>query len=200
MIIGKQDLKKLVDDAERGITRAQLELARIYLDGERIKKDTKKGLYWLECAAASGSDEAHLELGELYWCGYGKILEDKHKAAQHLRIAASNGLAKAQYMLGSIFATDKDLKDLPQALCWYEAAAKNGDAEALYNAGIMRLCGEGAPKDIEKGASMIEEAAEKGCFLARQYLAHAYTTGNDGFQVDEDKAAKWKDLAEKDRQ
>ena len=162
--------KQILHRAKEGDIAIQYELATRYLDGVGRRKNVKKGMYWLKEAATGKSIEALFRLGELYWCGSGKVKENQKVALYYFKEAATLGLAKAQYLLGAIYATDSKRIDLSQAVKWYEKASKNGDNEATYNLGIMYLNGEGIAKDIEKGLTLIEKSALAGFELAIDFL------------------------------
>lgn len=71
----------------------------------------------------------------------------------------------AQKELGYIYAmgTGRVRQNLPEALVWYEKAAKRGDAEAQNALGILYAKGgEGLMQNHRKAAVWYEKAAEKG--------------------------------------
>ena len=51
-----------------------------YRDGDRIKKDMARAVYWLTRSAEAGQDEAQIKLGDMYYNGEW-FEQDKNKAA-----------------------------------------------------------------------------------------------------------------------
>jgi TPR repeat protein len=80
--------------------------------------------------------------------------------------------------------------DYAAALAELENAAKNGDAQAFFNLGIMYADGRALPKDEAKAAIYFREGAEKGSLLAAFNYAQALRKG-EGVTLDYIEAAKW---------
>ncbi|HRD68406.1 MAG TPA: tetratricopeptide repeat protein [Candidatus Competibacter sp.] len=169
-------LQQLLQKAKSGDGDIQYEIAKRYLDGYGRRKNVKKGMYWLKKSAKEKFTKAIFRLGELYWCGSGKILENQEVALALFEEAAFAGLVKAQYLLGAIYATDPKRIDLIRSANWYTMASNNGDAEASYNLGLMYLNGDGVTKDINNGVVLIEKAADAGFELAIQFLSEYLST------------------------
>lgn len=54
-----------------GFAPAELELAQMFLSGRGVVKDITLALHWAKHAAADGSVEAFVTIGDLYEHGYG---------------------------------------------------------------------------------------------------------------------------------
>jgi hypothetical protein len=154
--------QELLIKAKNNDLDAQFSLAQIYLNGMERRPNLKKAIYWLEQSSKMGNVNALLRLGELYWCGSGKMPENTAKALSLFKKAAQLGSMKAQYMLGAILATDRKIYNPVEAFFWYQMAADSGDIEALHNLGVMYCLGEGVNQDKKKGEELIEQARRLG--------------------------------------
>ena len=64
------------------------------------------------------------------------------------RLAADQGVATAQYNLGSMYYNGRGvLQDYEEAVFWYRLAAEQGNARAQYNLGVMYANGRGLLQD-----------------------------------------------------
>lgn len=65
-----------------------------------------------------------------------------------LRLRASDGDAKAQFLLGLLHDNGRGVpQDFVEAAKWYRKAAYQCHAEAQFNLGTMHINGEGVAKD-----------------------------------------------------
>ena len=119
--------------------------------------------------------------------------EDLINAMQILEQAATQGHLKAQVLLA--FILDKS-EENEAAVKWYRMAADAGNPSGQVGLAGMYLTGEGIAKDIEKGRSLIIQAANKGYEPAMRTLSEAYANGEMGLQVDQGKSDQWKMKAE----
>lgn len=80
--------------------------------------------------------------------------------------------------------------DYVAAIAELERAAKQGDAQAFYNLGILYADGLAVPKDQVAAVAHYRQGAERGSLLAAFNLAQAHRNG-DGAPLDYAEAAKW---------
>lgn len=59
----------------------------------------------------------------------------------------------------------------------YAGALEEGNANAIYNLGVMNAQGIGVKKDLKKGLDLYTQAAKKGNAYAKYYLAIIYYDG-----------------------
>ncbi len=106
---------------------------------------------------------------------------------------AERGDAKAQFMLGVMYANEDDYR---KALHWYEKAAVQGFAEAQCHLGMLYADGIGIPQDYEKARYWLEQAADQGekDIDGLMQLATLYYWG-DGVPRSRKKALKWFEVA-----
>ena len=92
--------------------------------------------------------------------------------AEQIRKAAEQGVARAQFNLGFMYATGRGvLKDEAEAVRWYRLAAEQGDAHAQYNLGLMYDEGTGVLEDYQEAEKWYRLAAEQGGARAQNSLA-----------------------------
>jgi TPR repeat protein len=80
-----------------------------------------------------------------------------------MRIAAEQGLARAQYNLGVKYANGDGVpEDDAEAVKWYRKAAEQGYADAQFNLGLTYADGEGVPEDDVTAYAWFSVAAASG--------------------------------------
>ena len=114
----------------------------------------KKGLDWLEKAAANGYGNAEYVLGLVYWNGLG-VAQDKDQGFALLVRAAAHGVINAYYHIGMIYELGrKGQKDPDKALFWLEKAAHFGSKDAIFTMAVKYADGIGVPEDPQKSAAL----------------------------------------------
>jgi TPR repeat protein len=90
---------------------------------------------------------------------------------ERLRPLATQGDQDAQYKLGALYYSGKDVKqDFSQAALWYRRAAQQGNVDAQFSLGNMFLMGEGVGQDDTQAANWYSLAAEQGHSSAKNNL------------------------------
>ena len=107
--------------SHQGHPKAQFMLGQAYLDGEGILQDNEKGVYWIKKSAEGGDTKAQMKLASLYLFGVNGISRNIREAQKHLRRAAKNNNAEAQFKLGVIAQSQGK-----PARRFFEKAAMNG--------------------------------------------------------------------------
>lgn len=85
-------------------------------------------------------------------------------------------------------------RDAAAAARWFGEAAALGHTGALNNLGQMHLAGDGVPKDLQKGITLLEKAAQLGYSKAMYSLGVIYEDGR-GVPANPSKAADWYERA-----
>ena len=99
---------------------------------------------------------------------YKRQAQDSGKAAYWYLQAARQGVAEAQFNLGTMCAEGESMpKDAVEAANWYRKAAAQGSAEAQCNLGVMYCNGDGVPKDLVEAHAWFIAASSNGDSLAR---------------------------------
>jgi uncharacterized protein len=125
--------------AEQGDARAQRDLAFMYERGFGVATDPAQAAEWNQKAATQGNAEAQLHLAKALdeGAGVNKDADEARKwyakAARHEQPAAQLELARQSAGQGNC----------PVAVHWYEEAAGHGEAQAMYELGMLYLkkCG-----------------------------------------------------------
>lgn len=91
----------------------------------------------LKAKAESGETEAQYQLGVCLWEGIG-MPADSETALEWVTLAASGGHTPAQSWLGSLHLSNQDEE---QARFWFEKAALQGDARAMYYLSLIYVRG-----------------------------------------------------------
>ena len=105
------------------------------------------------------------------WAAYNR--GDYAAALQEWRPLAEQGLAKAQYNLGLMYADGKGVpQNHAEAVKWYRKAAEQGDADAQAKLGKMYRTGKGVAKSRAIARSWYLKAAEQGSAEAQLWLSN----------------------------
>ena len=130
--------------AEAGYLQAQTDLGALYMyGGKGVERDAAAAWKWFSEAAAQGSKEAELFLGDLQSRGEG-VARDAEAAAEHWRRAAEAGIAEAQYRLGHYLVGLGQKSD--EGVAWLQRAARDGAPDGVreaWSGGASGRCGEG---------------------------------------------------------
>lgn len=110
---------------------------------------------------------------------------------QETKSQAEGGNARAQNLLGEIYAEGKQMRqDYAQAAHWYRKAADQGLDKAQYNLGVLHDIGQGVERNESEAAQWYHKAAEAGNTDAQYTLASMYGLGR-GVPRDAQEALKW---------
>ena len=112
------------------------------------------------------------------------------------RKAAEQGLALAQYLVGSMYANGAVgfTRNAVRAAYWYGRAAEQGHVEAQFSLGFMYVNGKGVPEDNAQAATWFRRAAEQGDARSQALLGGMYTQGQ-GVPKDDVQAYAWFSIA-----
>ena len=110
----------------------------------------------------------------------------------HLRIAAEQGNADAQFLLGIAFAYGEGVpRDDRQAVAWWHRAAVQGLAVAQSNLGRMHELGRGTKRNYSEAAAWFRKAASQGNADAQNNLGVMYEKGRGNIRKNEVEAVTW---------
>jgi TonB family protein len=97
---GETKIEKLQREANAGDTKAELELAQKYFDGQEMSKDAGRGMELLEKAARQGSPSAQFMMGERIFANGSRGAEDYIEAYMWYAIAQRHGHKCAEKLSG----------------------------------------------------------------------------------------------------
>jgi uncharacterized protein len=122
--------------------------------------------------------------------------KDYATAFKELAPLAEQGNADAQLILGKMYMGGQGVvKDLDQAIKWFNASAAQGNADAQFFLGSFYLLPH---KDIAEGVKWLRLSAEQGNQDAQWLLGKAYLQGDKELPRDPVQAEMWLRLAAKD--
>ncbi len=143
-----------------------LQVGAAEVDIQTLKQQAEQGDAW-----------AQLNLGAAYDNGIG-VERDIQQALHWYQKAAEQGLAKAQYNLAHLLATEEI--STVAAAKWMLKAANQGMADAQYLMGVIYAEGLGAEIDDKKAVFWLKKAISQGHQEAAVFLKKTYqiTTEN----------------------
>ncbi len=109
--------------AERGLAKAQFNLAAMYGEGWGVPQDNAEAAKWYRKAAEQGLAKAQLFLAAMYDEGRG-VPQNDVQAVKWYRKAAEQGLATAMLSLGLMYYKGRGVpQHLVSAWAWLDRAA-----------------------------------------------------------------------------
>lgn len=149
---------------------ASVELAKLLLqngDGDGIEIAEEK----LRFAAKSGSIEAPLILGQLYFDG-GVHQTDFKEALSWFKISAARGSVAAQFRVACMYAQGRGVtKDLSRAVQTFIQCALAGHGLAAFNLGVFYENGDGVVLSKNEAVRWYSKAVDAGVVEAKVRLA-----------------------------
>ncbi len=124
--------------------------------------------------SSSTTAEADFQLGLRYFKE-----GNQTEAVKYFRLAAQQGYADAQYVLGACYYDGNGVtQDYTEAVKYYRLAAQLGHASAQYNLGVCYEKGNGVTQDDTEAVRYYRLAAQQGDALAQYNLGNCYYNGN----------------------
>ncbi len=155
----------------------------------------EQSLEEIQLKAEEGDANAQISLGELYFTGRKSLQRDLSAALKWYWLAARQGNAHGQWMLGGLYRHHR--RNEAKAQEWYRIAAENyrkeaerGDAHAQERLGFYYAQGLGGEQDDAKALHWSRLAAEKGDCFSQSLLGDYYAQGR-GVTKDEAQALRW---------
>ena len=106
------------------------------------------------------------------------VPKDYGDAVRWYRKAAEQGLAAAQFNLGTMYGDGQGVpQDHGEAARWYRKAADQGDANGQHNLGGSYVHGRGVPQDYGEAVRWYRRAADQGHAGAQCNLGQRYSNG-----------------------
>ena len=135
--------------------------------------------YFLE-QASDGDPEGKFMYGLCCLYGVGSEI-NAEEALSWLTEAAEDGLSKAQFVIGNIYATGagpagklSEKERAAEAKKWFLLAAEAGLADAQWELGFRLKCGDVLEKDDKESLKWVRKAAENGNPPAQRALYFEY--------------------------
>jgi TPR repeat protein len=149
----------------------------LYVNRPCIKKDKalaasymQRALPWLQSQADDG--DAYSQLIWAYACHDGNgVAKSYDEAARLLNLAAAQGVAAAQCMLGVYYYYGYGVTaDPPTAVRLFSLACDQGLADGEYWLGLCHGNGHGTEVNSDESIRLFRQAADKGQMMAQMKL------------------------------
>jgi TPR repeat protein len=183
-------LRWLQQAADAGLPMSQFALARHYMEGVGVRKDTERGMQLLRAAADRGVANAQALLGFWYLAGSG-VKADPALALQLLTAAAKQEDPLALRELARLYERGYGVKrDTQRARRLMLRAAQLADPDAVRYAAGLLLRGPKEGRDAALGMHLLQKSANAKDPQAAYRLGREYL---DGVNVPRDpaRAAQW---------
>lgn len=132
--------ERLEAAARSGNAEASYHLGMLYNEGIGVQRDNARALELFRSAAEAGDPLGAYKLGCYYAGQFGVIRPNEDLALRHKLVAAEAGYMLAQLDVAIIYYTRENYAE---ALRWFEAAGRQGDAQSLYNLSVLNREGRG---------------------------------------------------------
>jgi len=163
-------LKKLEKAAYSGVSEAQHDIGVYYAEGQMVKQNYKRAIYWLKKASANGVSNASYNLAVMYQQGLGTE-KNNEEALKYYNAAADLGHPEAMYNLGIIYFDGKGAeRNVAKGISFFKRAAQAGVSEAAYNLGVLYESDLIGKADLNKAAQWYKQAAQSGYEKATEAL------------------------------
>ena len=171
------------DAAAAGQSRAESELARIYLEGgPGLPADYAAAQDWARKAVDDGDSRGYLYLGQIYMKGLGVPVDLEQARAYFLEGEAAGDLKAPRY-LGLIAQAQGDPAT---AARWFSQGAEAGDITSQFYLGQAYETGAGVPQDYGLAMQWYRVAATRGDLIASDGMVGAAGLYARGLGVGQD--------------
>jgi uncharacterized protein len=123
-----------------GNAEASYHLGMLYNNGAGVAQDNRRALALFRASAEGGDPLGAYKLGCYFAGQFGVIEPDEDQALRYKLVAAEAGYSLAQLDVGILYYVRGSYGE---ALPWFEAAARQGEPQALYNLSVMYRDGRG---------------------------------------------------------
>jgi TPR repeat protein/serine/threonine protein kinase len=183
-------LKWLRKAADQGNALAQVNLGRMYENGNGVPKDMVEAAKWYRKAAEQQNPWGENSLGCLYETGSG-VEKNFAEAIQLYRKSADQGNESAQVNLGRMYENGNGVaKDMVEAAKWYRKAAEQGESQAQNSLGWLYKSGSGVETNLAEAVKWFRKSADLGNADGQNSLADMYWAGS-GVTQNFAEAVKW---------
>ncbi len=173
--------KKLLDEANRGITDSQVMVGLAYDEGDEemnVQVDYQKAFNWYLKAATSNHAIGQYCLATLYEEGK-YVQQDYAKAFTWYEKSAKQGYAPAQACLGLLYEDGNGVaQNYFEAYTWYKKAAEQNNNNAQFYLGTMYATGTGLKQNYMIAFQWYKKAADAGNMYAMYCLGMMYENGD----------------------
>ena len=188
----------------QGNAKAQYCLGSLYYYGNGVEQSTVEAVKWYLKAAMQGLVDAQCSMGFVYSHGYG-VPRDNAMAIYWYEKAAMQGNDYAQSHSADMFLRGIGTpRDYGKAYALYKILANKGDANAMYNLGLVYEFGKGVVQSnrlarywykktlaLERNPAYAQQALQRLALREKGIVLYVGTIAESSSQREEDTAAEW---------
>ncbi len=190
MELEENTVEEVLAEARAGNLDAQVAMAQMLFEGNRVPVDLETSLKWYRLAAQKGHAGAQAMVGYMLEEGMGCEPSDS-EAFHWFRLGAENGDAFCQYKYGlALEAGLHTAKNVKAAIEWYNAAADQGHPGAQFEVGYKLYWNEDGSPDLERALDFFEQSARQQEVRAQYYLGIMLANG-EGTKTDRVAGYAW---------
>lgn len=141
------------------LPRAMTWLGLIYMDGDTLPQDQKRGLKLLSDAAQSGDTFGLEFLGNAYLWGKGVNVDSKRAIEFYTRGLEAGEWGSASKLASMYYYGHGVAVDRAKAVSIYRRGSDAGDLFSQYDLAILYELGQGVPKDLKIAVALYRKAA-----------------------------------------
>lgn len=169
----KLGLYYLEKAAQNDHTKAQMLLARFYMDGREMEANLKVAFGLMQRAAEKNDAGAYYNLGTLYYTGVrANVLKDKLPEG-----VSSTCMSPEDKLI--YYETFEIPQDVNKAIEYFKRSAELDDPVALYWLGYSLIHGQDMEKDVKQGVQLVNRACQLGHPQAFYYMYLLYSEGQE---------------------
>ncbi|MBQ2725877.1 MAG: toll/interleukin-1 receptor domain-containing protein [Clostridia bacterium] len=168
----------IIENMESLPTECAYMLGKMYLNGVHVdppRPDFFRANYYFQEAADRNHVEAAMELAKMSFRPFEHHRRNFPKALRYFTVAADEGNAEAQYMLGYMYENGHVSKDIDKAIQYYETAAAHG--YFLASLQLATLYQQPQRKNYHKAYRYAKHAADNGSAEAQFILGNLLLFG-----------------------
>ena len=154
--------------AEQGEDNGQYMLGMCYCAGAGVAEDVDEGIRWIQKSADQGNEDAISLLDTL---GYSSAPKSSGKTYDPV----PNVDADTAYRTGQEYY---DRREYARAIPYLAQAVEKHHTDAMYLLGKCYFFGEGITQDVVMGYALMEEASDRGSYMAKMFLKSLDDTSN----------------------
>jgi uncharacterized protein len=163
--------------AEREDPNAALYAGQMHLNGEGTDADPDEALKWFEHGAERGNWQSALAAAKLHYYHTKKWEQARHFAEKAAHTSNPEAGA-ANYLLALLAWNGRgEDKDIARAVKLHKLAAKQKDADAMFELYVLYSTGQGVTLDEKEALKWCKKAAEMGQHRACYNMGAFHATG-----------------------
>ena len=193
----KKALIELKRIAAEGYFLACHELGcKYYYGRDGVAEDNETARKYFKLSADMGYGKSMLNLGEIYYCGFG-VSVDKKRGVEWYRKAYEK-FSYSETALVRISAFYSDQENYSEAFTWHLRGVERDYTDCIYLAALYYFHGKGVDKNYAKAAEYFKRNVKNGKSTdgdLEDYLGDIYWEGGYGVSADRLQAVTWYEMA-----